>query len=128
MFSSCAMDNLTYLERSQYACSVSSKEIPPTASCLYRKNLKYRQQLTKKKELGDMSMNSLSFDISSVKELMKSPLAKFIAFSANDCGYRRRAKDLMVNWAHPLFLKSKATASKEDNPTWKEAIHGPFAG
>ena len=28
---------------------------------------------------------------------------------------------------YPLFLKAKSAASKEDNPTRKEATNGPFA-
>jgi hypothetical protein len=27
---------------------------------------------------------------------------------------------------HPLFLKAKAEASKEDNPNWKQAMNQPF--
>ena len=73
-----------------------------------------------------MSMNSMSLDVPSEEELMKSPLAKFITFSANDCGQSGSAKDLIVNWVHPLFLKAKASASKEDNSPWWEAMHGPF--
>ena len=26
-----------------------------------------------------------------------------------------------------MFLKAKSAASKADNPTWKEAMQGPFA-
>ena len=32
-----------------------------------------------------------------------------------------------MNWVYPLFLKATVAASKETNPTWWEAIHGPFA-
>ena len=32
-----------------------------------------------------------------------------------------------MNWVHPLFLKAKAAASKEDNPNYWEAMNGPFA-
>ena len=71
-----------------------------------------------------MSLNNMSFDIPSVEELLKSILAKFITFSANDCGYT--GKDLIVNWVHPLFLKAKTAASNQDNPTWWEANHGHF--
>ena len=74
-----------------------------------------------------MSMNFTSFDFPSLEELKKSPLAQFITFSANDCGYSGSTKDLIVNWVHPLFLRAKAAASKEDNPTWWGAMHGPFA-
>ena len=38
----------------------------------------------------------------------------------------RSTKDLIVNWVHPIFLKAKAAASKEDNPPWWEAMHGSF--
>ena len=74
-----------------------------------------------------MSMNTISFYVQSVEELMKSPFAKFITFSANDCGYSGSTKGLIVNWVHALLLKAKAAASKEDNPTWWEAMHGLFA-
>ena len=74
-------------------------------------------------------MNFMSFDVSSVEELTKCPLAKFITFSANDCGKSG------IQWKHKRSdcelgsstLKAKAAASKEDNPTWWEAMHGPFA-
>ena len=65
-----------------------------------------------------MSMNSMLFDVPSVEELMKSPLTKFITFSANDYGYSGSTKDLIVNWVHQLFLQAKAAASKEDDQTW----------
>ena len=59
----------------------------------------------------------MAFDVSSGEEFMKSPLANVITFSANDCGYGVSTKDLIVTWVHPLFLKAKAAANKEDNPT-----------
>ena len=34
---------------------------------------------------------------------------------------------MIVNWVHPLFLKAKSAASREDNPTWWEAMSGPSA-
>ena len=69
----------------------------------------------------------MSFDVPSVEELMKSPLGKFITFSANNFGYNGSAKDMIVNWVHPIFLKAKAATTKEDNPTCWEAMHSPFA-
>ena len=58
---------------------------------------------------------------------MKCIMAKFITFSANDCGYSGSTKDLIVSWVYPLFLKAKTAASKEHNPTWWETMHSPFA-
>ena len=69
-------------------------------------------------------MICMSFDVLSVKELLKSPFAKFITSSANNCSYIKGTKNLMV---HPIFLKAKTAASKEANPTWWEAMHGDCA-
>ena len=57
---------------------------------------------------------------------MKCPLSKFIHFAAMDCGYKGTRRNLVVNWIHPLFLKAKSEASKEDNPNWWQAMNGPF--
>ncbi len=34
---------------------------------------------------------------------------------------------MIVNYVHPLFLKAKAEASKEENPNWHDATTGDFA-
>ena len=74
-----------------------------------------------------MLMKSMSYDVPSVEELMKSSFANFITFSANDCGYSENIKDLVVNCVCQLFLKEKAAASKEDSPAWQEVMHAPLA-
>ena len=58
---------------------------------------------------------------------MESSLDRFITFAANGCGYEVTAKELIVNWVHPLFLKAHSEAIKEDNPNWNQAMNGPFA-
>ena len=60
------------------------------------------KELAKKKELGDMTINSILFYVPSVEEFMKSPLAKFTTLCANDYGYSESDKDLIENWVHPL--------------------------
>ena len=65
--------------------------------------------------------------ISTVAELMESPLAILITLSINYCGYKGTTKDMVVNWVHPLFLKAHTKASKEDNLNWNQAMNGPFA-
>ena len=81
------MDNLTDFERKQYASSLGSKQMLPTASHFPRKKLKYRQRLAVRKELGDMAMSTMAFDVPSVEKLMKRPLATFIAITENDYGF-----------------------------------------
>eukprot|EP00956_Cyclotella_meneghiniana_P041353 scaffold223888_cov20-Cyclotella_meneghiniana.AAC.1 len=66
-------------------------------------------------------MLSAEVEVPTVEALMACPLSKFIHFAANDCGYKGSRYDLICNWVHPLFLKAKSEASKEDNPSWKQA-------
>ena len=66
-------------------------------------------------------------DDPSVEELMDIPLSRFITFAAYSCRYSGPAKELIVNWVHPLFLKAKAEASKAGNPNWWEAMKSPLA-
>ena len=61
-------------------------------------------------------------DVPTVEELLNSPLSHIISFAANSCGYSGMTQELIVNWVHPLFLKTKAEASKADNPNWWEAM------
>ncbi len=62
-------------------------------------------------------------------DLLACPLAKYITLAANDyCGYSGKAKKLIVTYVHPLFLKAHSAASKADNPSWREATRGKFAG
>ena len=72
-------------------------------------------------------MMTMTDEIPTVADLMDSPLAKYITLAANDCGYSGTAEELIVNYVHPLFLKAHAAASKEDNPSWKQATRGKFA-
>ena len=63
---------------------------------------------------GDLMMNTVQVDGLQAN----SPLDKFTTFDTNDCSYSGSTHNLMVNWFHPLFLKSTSAASKADNPNW----------
>jgi hypothetical protein len=78
---------------------------------------------------GDMALMSLTLDkkIPTVADLLASPLANYITLAANDWGYSGNAKELIVTYVHPLFLKAHSAASKDDNPSWHEATRGTFA-
>ena len=62
-----------------------------------------------------------------VNHIMNSSLGLFIEFASNDCRYQGQVKELIYNWVHPLFLKAKSAASKEDNPNWWQAMKSEFA-
>jgi hypothetical protein len=55
------------------------------------------------------------------------PLSKHITLAANDCRYDGMAEELIVSYAHPLFLQAHSAASKLDNPGWQEATRGKVA-
>ena len=74
-----------------------------------------------------MNLIHLDNSIPTIKELLDSPISKFITLAANDCGYSGTSEYLIVNCVHKLFLKTKAAASAEDNPNWRQAMNGKFA-
>ncbi|KAL7476634.1 hypothetical protein ACHAW6_002483, partial [Cyclotella cf. meneghiniana] len=47
-------------------------------------------------------------------------------FATNNCGYSGTRYDFIAIWVHLLFLKAKSEASKEDSPSWKQAMSGPI--
>jgi hypothetical protein len=62
-----------------------------------------------------------------VEDIMNCPLSKYVHFTANDMGYTGSRLELVTNLIHPLFLKARSEASREDNPNWREAMNGPFS-
>ena len=68
-------------------------------------------------ENGDMLLQSMTVGekFPTVSDLMAAPLAKYISLAVSNCEYGGTAEDFIVNYVHPLFLKSKSAASREDN-------------
>ena len=77
---------------------------------------------------GGMALNAATLDgFPSIGDVLNSPISNFISFATNYCGYTGTTNYLMINWVHPMFLKSKSAASKEYNLNCVEAMSGPFA-
>jgi hypothetical protein len=118
--------------RGKYLCSLGDKQVPPGVRQgliqrrISRKRGEYRQRMAKRRLQADALMLQSEMEIPTVEALMACPLSKYIHFAANDCGYKGTRYELIANWVHPLFLKAKSEASKEDNPSWKQAMNGPF--
>jgi len=121
-----AKASLSKSKKKMYECSLSAKQPPRAAAMsLSRNKLKYRQRIARQREEGDRALAAMFMgdetDVTkpvTVDEIMHSSLGKFIEFASNDCGYDGSFKELICNHIHPLFLKAKAAASKEDNPNW----------
>jgi hypothetical protein len=58
--------------------------------------------------------------------LIASPLERYLNIMANSC-HTGATKDLHVHLVLPLILAAKTAATKEDNPTWWQAMNGPYA-
>eukprot|EP00956_Cyclotella_meneghiniana_P015029 scaffold22790_cov42-Cyclotella_meneghiniana.AAC.1 len=118
--------------RLRHLVSMGTKQIPEgvrRAMNMRRiapKRERYKQRVAKRRRKADELMLQSEIEVPTVEALMACPLSKFIHFAANDCGYTGSCYDLIANWVHPLFLKAKSEASKEDNPSWKQAMSGPF--
>ena len=128
-----SLTKLDKLNRDIFTLTFGKREVPPMAKILSRKKqrLKYKQYRRSLREDGDaaLSMMALTDDLDgiTVADLMESPLARYITLAANDCGYSGTAEELIVSYVHPLFLKAHSAASREDNPSWKQATQGKFA-
>jgi hypothetical protein len=111
---------------------MGTKQVPPGVRRAFylrrtsRKRKQYKQRIAKRCRKADELMLQSEIEVPTVEALVACPLSKFIHFAANDCGYTGSHYDLIANWVHPLFLKAKSEASKEDNPSWKQAMSGPF--
>ena len=47
-----------------------------------------------------------------VADLLESPIFKYITLAKNNCECSGTEEELIVNYIHPLFLKSEAALSK----------------
>ena len=129
-----SMTKLDKLNRDIFTLTLGKKTIPPMAMKLSRKRqrLNYKQYRRSLRDDGDASLSMMAITdgsdgIPTIAELLESPLAKYITLAANDCGYSGTAEEFIVSYVHPLFLKAHSSASREDNPTWKQATQGKFA-
>ena len=69
----------------------------------------------------------LVYSILTIAKLLDSPIYNFVALAENDCSCEGTTEDLIVNYLHLLFLKSKVAASKADNPNLHQSMDGQFS-
>ena len=111
-----------------YKMHMGEKQIPPGVRRMSVQRIRHSKRMAMRREIGDQMMMRAeeAGTVPTVETLMASPISKFIQFAANDCGYGGTRREIITNWVHPLFLKAKTEASKEDNPNWRQAMNGPF--
>ena len=103
-----------------YALTYVRHQQPVNARLLHNnfQMLNYKQWKHKLFEGGDYALNKMSLQhkITTFYELMGLPLDIFITLAEDDYGYEGTTNEFIVKWVHPLFLKSHAEASNEENP------------
>ena len=115
--------------------------MPNKVCCALREKIKYKNQMRSRRRVGDAMLESSTveyrkedgsmsnfddMEVLSVKYLKECPLTNFIHLAANECGFAGSREDLITGWIHPLFLKARAEASKDNNPTQGKAMKGDF--
>ena len=142
-------NNLSHQQRGQYAVSLGTLDEPAAVrtanvnakfkprtkaqidnranNMLRNMTMDHTVQKQHGSRLHENDFDASAKEMTSVEDILASPLAKFIHLSANHCGYEGTVTELVTNWVHPLFLKAKAEASKLDNPNWNQAMNGEFA-
>jgi hypothetical protein len=69
---------------------------------------------------------NLDLSVSNTPTLLASSLDRYLRILADKCG-TRNIEDLYVQMLPPVILAAKTVASKEDNPTWWQAMNGHYA-
>ncbi len=69
---------------------------------------------------------NLDWSIPNTPTLLASPLERYLIIMANKCD-TSSIKDLHVQMILPMILATKTMSTKEDNPTWWQAMNGPYA-
>ena len=97
-----------------YHCSIGNKNVSlgVRRAHISMKKVKYQQCLAKHGHKGDcMYLSMEDNEIPSTNQLVACPLSRFIDFAADDYGYDRTCKEVIVNWVHLFFLKARSEAS-----------------
>ena len=67
---------LSAAKKEQFTCTLGTNSVPPLASRMSHKKMKRRQRMARRKEIGDIALNTMEMNVPIVAEPMSSPLAK----------------------------------------------------
>ena len=112
-----------------------SRQTPILASQarVQRSDRRYQSQYDRRTaEYEEYTLNTMDWgNQSTISEFMQSEIAPYFQLSFDKESYGlsdyHTMEDMMVNYANPFVLAAKTAASSADNPTWDQAMKGPFA-
>ncbi len=111
----------------QYTCTLGPKQ--PSTLSMARSTATHG---TKRKYVDEVLSNeqmffaNLDWAVPDTSSLLLSSIERYLDIMGNDCG-TGSLQDLQIHQVHPMILAAKSAASKEDNPTWWQAMNGPYA-
>jgi hypothetical protein len=98
-----------------------------------RSERKYKAQRDRRvAEYEEYTLNTMDWgETLTVSDFLETEIAPYFQLSIETEPYglpdKHTMEDIMVTYVNPLVLAAKTTASSEDNPTWDQAMKGPFA-
>jgi hypothetical protein len=101
------------LSRLQYACTLGSKQ-PST--------LTRHSKIDKFLNNDRLFFANLNWEAPDAPSLLTSKIGQYIGVIESSDSLQ----SIYINQAHPLILVAKSATSKEDNPTWWQAMNGPY--
>ena len=112
-----------------------SRQTPILASQarVQRSDRRYQSQYDRRTaEYEEYTLNTMDWgDHSTISEFMQSAIAPYFQLSLDKESYglsdHLTMEDMMVDYVNPFVLAAKTAASSADNPTWDQAMKGPFA-
>jgi hypothetical protein len=113
----------------QFSCTLGAKQPSPLAISNNSNAPKRKLQalyLAKVTAQDRLLFANLDWSVPNTPTLLASPLDRYLCILADKCG-TGNIEDLHVQMLSPLILAAKTAASKEDNPTWWQAMNGPYA-
>ena len=105
------------LSRLQYACTLGTKQ-PST--------LARHSKIDKVLHNDQLFFANLNWE-ADAPSLLTSEIGQYIGGIEVGDSSSGSLQSVYINQAHPLILAAKSAASKEDNPTWWQAMNGPYA-
>jgi hypothetical protein len=119
----------THALMTQYQCSFGSKQPSPLATSTNIQAPKCTLEsiyLSKVTTQEQMLFANLDWSIPNTPSLLSSHLECYLSVSANTCG-TGTLQDLQLHTISPLILAAKTATTKVGNPTWWQAMNGPYA-
>jgi len=113
----------------QFPCTLGTKQPSPLVIPYQNNASRCKLEslyLAKVTAQDQLLFANLNWSVPNTPTLLASPLERYLIIMTNKCDIGA-IEDLHVQMISPMILAAKTTATKEDNPTWWQAMNGTYA-